>query len=110
MKHTLVQTDVQTRVAERIEVDINEVVPNSRERDYTGVVVVLKRESLNEPFASGDRRFHVSGGFGAKPGALGTKVFGRYIADGAKDYVRRASIAGVAKVQEYPPFPPELEY
>jgi hypothetical protein len=55
---------------------------NSLGIDLTGKTVLIRKEVLNEEFREGDRRFKVSGGFGAKPYTSGTALFGTWLVDG----------------------------
>ena len=42
-----------------------------------------------------DRRFKVSGGFGAEPGKIGRAVFGTFLSDGEEARVDRGDIEGI---------------
>ena len=70
-------------------------------QDYTGRIVVLRRSSLREPFASGDRRLYVTGGFGAKAGRIGNAVFGVLLVDGEEARWDRVDIQGMAVDQNH---------
>lgn len=83
------------------ELAVNEVDPTPC-NDYTNKIVVLRKSSLIEPFASMDRRMYVTGGFGAKAYTIGTAVFGILLLDGEDDARwRRGDIAGLAKDQTH---------
>jgi hypothetical protein len=73
-----------------------------RDADLTGRTVVMREQAMLEQYR-GDPTwlvFECDGGFGCKPGAGGTKVFGVYVRDGYRTYVRRRNIARFATEQE----------
>lgn len=83
--------------------DVNAVVPGSRQEDYEGKVIVIRRDALIAPWSDGDRRLYCTGGFGSKPYLSGQAVFGVLFAD-PKDNGRwqRPQIEGVAADQTIP--------
>jgi hypothetical protein len=65
--------------------------------DLTDKVAVISINTLGERFKKPQfQLFKVTGGFGAKPDAMGSKVFGTYLADGEDSYTRRGNIIGIA--------------
>ena len=71
--------------------------------DYTGKVVVLRADILKDEYKTPDNQlFYAQSGFGCRPEALGTKVFGCFLKDGEKTYYRRNEIIGALK-EEYLP-------
>jgi hypothetical protein len=77
---------------------LNAVVPGSSKENYNNKVVVVKESYFSPEYASKDRRFAVSGGFGCHPEALGTAVFGKFVLDGERTRVERYDIEGLAAV------------
>lgn len=55
---------------------------NSLGIDLTGKTVLILKSSLKPEWREGDRRFKVSGGFGAKPHTMGKALFGTFLVDG----------------------------
>ena len=71
--------------------------------DYTGKIVAIRADVLKDECKSPDNQLlYATGGFGCKPDALGTKVYGRYLKDGARDCFRRGEILGVVKLNLLP--------
>lgn len=83
-----------------LELPINQYTVESVE-DYTGKIVVLRRSSMREPYASQDRRLYVTGGFGAKAHTIGRAVFGISLLDGEEARWDRGDIQGLAVDQTH---------
>lgn len=71
--------------------------------DLTGKVVVLEADFLRRECQCAEHQlFFVTGGNGAKPNAIGTKVYGYDLYSKDSSYVRRASISGIADNNKLP--------
>lgn len=71
--------------------------------DFTGKVVIISPRSLKDEYKTpDDQLFFASSGFGCRPDAIGTKVFGHYLKDGEQSCLRRAEIIGVIKIELLP--------
>lgn len=72
-------------------------------QDYTGKVVVIRPDVLKDKFKTPeDQLFLVSGGNGARPHAIGRKVYGKFLKDGEKTYYFRSEIMGVLRDEFLP--------
>ena len=65
--------------------------------NLNGKVVIVRKSAMNEPAASGDRRFRCEGRFGCNPDASGTKVFGTWLVDNEDGYIRRHWVESVVE-------------
>lgn len=73
------------------------------EQDYTGKVVVLRPDILKDEFKTPeDQLFWVDGGNGARPNAIGRKVYGKFLKDGEKTHFFRSDILGVLRNEFIP--------
>lgn len=67
--------------------------------DLNGKTVLIRkswfRADLRERITEDERKFRVSGGFGADPDSSGTKVFGTFLCDGEQTWVRRGDVESV---------------
>lgn len=71
--------------------------------DFTGKVCVLKGLSLSENYRKPEfQLFLAQDGNGCRPEALGTKVFGLFLADGEKATFCRSDFIGVIKDDNLP--------
>lgn len=71
--------------------------------DLTKQIVVLKPELLRREYQNEHHQlFYVTGGNGAKPNSLGTKVYGNILKSGKQFYVRRDEILGVMDKDKLP--------
>lgn len=71
--------------------------------DYTGRVVAIRPEILKDEYKTPeDQLFYARSGFGCKPDALGTKVFGYFLKDGEEACYRRGEIIGVVRPEYLP--------
>ncbi len=77
---------------------------NSRsELDYKGKVVVIDPRALQDEFKTPDGQlFYATFGNGCRPDSLGTKVYGKFLKDGAEDVFLRSEIEGVMKLELLP--------
>ena len=83
--------------------DVSHCEENDSEQDYTGKVVVIRPEFLKDEYKTPeDQLFYISGGNGARPGAIGRKVYGEFLKDSEKTHYFRDEIIGVLK-EEYLP-------
>ena len=80
------------------------VYENSRsELDYTGQVVVISPNALQAEYKTPeDQLFYATFGNGCRPDSLGTKVYGKFLKDGAEDVFLRSEIEGVMKLELLP--------
>ena len=66
--------------------------------NYTGKVCVLKGTALSEDYRKPEfQLFLAQSGNGCRPDAIGTKVFGKFLADGDKGTFLRTDFIGVIK-------------
>ena len=73
------------------------------EQDYTGKLVVLRPDIQKDEFKTPeDQLFWVDGGNGARPHAIGRKVYGKFLKDGQKTHFFRSDILGVLKDEFIP--------
>lgn len=71
--------------------------------DLTGKVLVLNPSILDDKYKKPENQlFYASGGSGCRPQAIGTKVFGQFLADGEKTHFRRGDFIGVLKLDLLP--------
>lgn len=77
---------------------------NSRSQlDYKGKVVIIDARALKDEFKTPDGQlFYAKFGNGCCSDALGTKVFGQFLKDGAEDIFLRSEIEGVMKLELLP--------
>ena len=77
---------------------------NSRsELDYKGKVVIIDASALKDEFKTSDNQlFYAKFGNGCRADSLGTKVFGKFLKDGAEDVFLRSEIEGVMKLELLP--------
>ena len=60
--------------------------------DLTGKTVLIRKRWFKKELQDGDRRFKCESGFGCDPSSSGTKVFGYFLSDGEKTWVRRSDV------------------
>ena len=73
------------------------------EQDYTGKLVGLRPDILKDEFKTPeDQIFWVDGDNGARPHAIGRKVYGKFLKDGEKTHFFRSDILGVLKDEFIP--------
>lgn len=83
--------------------DASHCEKNDSEQNYTGKVVVIRPEILKDEYKTPeDQLFLVSGGNGARPNAIGRKVYGEFLKDGEKTHYFRDEIIGVLKGEYLP--------
>ncbi len=71
--------------------------------DYTGKVVVLRPSALYDEYKKPEYQlFYAKSGNGCRPNAIGTKVFGEFLKDGAKEWYVRGDIIGAIKLDLLP--------
>lgn len=71
--------------------------------DYRCRVVAIRPEILKDEYKTPeDQLFYARSGFGCKPDALGTKVFGYFLKDGAEAWYRRGEIIGIVRPEYLP--------
>ena len=71
--------------------------------DYRCRVVAIRPEILKDEYKTPeDQIFYARSGFGCKPDALGTKVFGYFLKDGAEAWYRRGEIIGIVRPEYLP--------
>ena len=71
--------------------------------DFTGKVVVINPRSLKDEYKTPEYQlFYASTGNGCRPDAIGTKVFGQYLKDGERSWLRRSEFIGVMKLELLP--------
>ena len=63
--------------------------------NLTGKVVIVRKSFFRREFAEGDRIFKCESGFGCDPDSAGTKVFGTFLSDGEKTWIRRSDVEQV---------------
>lgn len=70
-------------------------VPNASQEDYSGKVLVLRGEVLKDQFKRPEEQlFLASSGFGCRPNAVGTKVYGEFLSDGEQTHFHRSDFLG----------------
>jgi hypothetical protein len=79
---------------------LNEVSGGITGVELTGKTVVIRAASLKPEYTDKDRRFVVSGGFGASPYTVGRAVFGKFLLDNEDARMDRGDVEGIAAVQE----------
>lgn len=76
---------------------------DDHEQDYTGKVVALRPDVLKDEFKTPEEQlFLVDGGNGARPHAIGRKVYGKFLKDGEETHFFRSDILGVLKDEFIP--------
>jgi len=70
--------------------------------DLTGKTVRLKASCFCEGVDPDKELFVCQRGFGCSPEAMGTKIFGHWVADGKEGWIRRDHILGVVASEETP--------
>lgn len=71
--------------------------------DYTGKLLVVKGENLTDDYRKPDcQLFYAVSGFGCRPNARGSKVYGRFLSDNEETYMLRSEIAGILKDELVP--------
>ena len=81
--------------------DKNSCIPD--DRDYTEKLLILKPSALMEDFRKPYfQYFYAMSGFGCKPDKLGSKVYGKFLADGENCYFYRNDFVGVADKEQLP--------
>ncbi len=82
---------------------MKQCLPGSYNDDYRNKLLILKVESLDEEFKKGEYQYFMAeSGNGCSSSALGTKVFGYFLADGERCYFNRCEFYGIADPKQYP--------
>lgn len=77
--------------------------PIQTKDNLNGKIVVLNADNLRRECQSEEHQlFYVTGGNGALPNSLGTKVYGYNLFSKESTYVRRTSIVGIADKDKLP--------
>jgi len=63
--------------------------------DLTGKTVRLKQYFFEKGLKAEENLFKCEGGFGCNPASMGTKIFGTFIKDGEKCFIRREHIEAI---------------
>ena len=78
-------------------------LPDSKNTDWNGKVVIIKPENLAPEYRSAEHQYILcSGGNGARPDALGQAVFAQELFSGRKMRYERHQIAGIADPARMP--------
>lgn len=73
-------------------------VPDSREQDYTGKVLVMNFDTLRPEYRSRQHQLWIAnGGFGCSPTARGRRIFVTSLYDGEQTSFYRQDFAGILK-------------
>lgn len=75
--------------------DTNAISESINGINLTGKTVVIRKEYFRKMYQDGDRRFKVTGGFGASPASIGRAVFGSFF-DGEQARIDRHDVEGIA--------------
>ena len=88
---------------EYYELSKSDCQPDSRNADFTGQLVVIKAAELKPEYRTADSQLVLcSHGNGARPGAIGTSVFGKELYSGHSVCYGRHQIAGIADSHKLP--------
>lgn len=75
----------------------------SNDDDLTGKIVVRNPDNLRREYRNAENQlFYVTGGNGAKPNSIGTKVYGYGFSDKKHCFIRRYDIVGIADSEKLP--------
>lgn len=75
----------------------------AEDKEYAGKLLIIKPETLKEQFRKPYfQYFYAQSGFGCYPDKLGSKVFGRFLADGEECHFYRSDFLGVADTAQLP--------
>lgn len=79
--------------------DNRHIIPENDEKlDYEGRVLIFSADSMKETHLHPEEQlFYAEGGFGCKPNARGTKIFGQFLWDGEKCHITRADVVGAIR-------------
>jgi hypothetical protein len=78
-------------------------LPNSDKIDWTGKAIIVKPEALSPEFRTSEHQLVLcTGGFGAKPDAMGRAVYADELHSGKKTRYDRQNIAGIADPSKLP--------
>jgi hypothetical protein len=89
--------------AEYTELKSDHCLPDSRNTDYTGKLLIVKASELRPEYRTADSQLMIcSHGNGAKPNAKGTSVFGTELFSGEKVCYSRHQIEGIANITKLP--------
>lgn len=81
----------------------DDCIKDSYLQSYINKVLVLNPKSLNEAYRHGEFQYFLGqSGFGAEPGKLGTKVYGKFLIDGENACFHRGEILGIADENKLP--------
>lgn len=73
-------------------------LPDSREQDYTGKVLVMNFDTLKPEYRSRQHQLWLAtGGFGCSPTARGRRIFATSLYDGEQSNFYRQDFAGILK-------------
>lgn len=87
----------------KILLDTEHCVPDSGTADYRGKLLLLRPSALAEEYQQPQfQYFYATGGFGCDPKGIGSKVYGYFLIDGAKDEFRRGHFMGIADPDKLP--------
>lgn len=71
---------------------------NGEELDYEGRVLIFSADSMHEDHLHPEEQlFLAQGGFGCRPNARGTKIFGQFLCDGEKCHISRMDVVGAIR-------------
>lgn len=81
------------------EYDNRHTIPeNGEELDYEGRVLIFSADSMHEDHLHPEEQlFLAQGGFGCRPNARGTKIFGQFLCDGEKCHISRMDVVGAIR-------------
>ena len=83
--------------------DLHDKTACTEETAYTGKVLILRPDVLNDRYKHGDYQyFYAVSGFGCEPDKLGTKVFGEFLKDGEETCFTRSDFLGAADESQLP--------
>lgn len=75
----------------------------SNDDDLTGKIVVRNPDNLRREYRNAENQlFYVTGGNGAKPSSIGTKVYGCGFSDKKHCFISRCDIVGIADFEKLP--------
>lgn len=77
--------------------------PHDYKENITGKVMAVRAEVFRKEYRRGDHQLiYVTGGNGALPNPIGTKVYHKRLSDGTENYIRRHEILGEVKPECMP--------
>lgn len=78
-------------------------IPNSHTKDYTGKLLILRIDTLDEPCKNGKYQLFVAeNGFGCSPNSGGRTIFGKFLYDGESAVYERYDFLGIADQNKIP--------